>query len=260
VRSLDVQKGLTVEAQKRTRSVKPGTAPVSPQKLVKSASKQPHDPVETVGDVVFRQIRQDIISGALPPGAKIKLEQAKDRYSISISSLREILSRLAMENLVVAEGQRGFEVSPVSRQELAELADLRIVLETHAIGLSFAAGNLEWEGRIVAAHHKLAAAERKLLSGDTSRTIDWVKYDWEFHQAIVSACNSATLMQTLSSVFDRFLRYHMLAKTFRGPAVVDDHKRLFDLALRKNVQGANEIVRTHVQSGVDHVLKSGFLS
>ncbi len=216
-------------------------------------------PAETVSDVVFRQIRQDIIAGVLAPGAKIKLEQAKERYSISISSLREILSRLTTENLVVAEGQRGFEVSPASRQELAELADLRTVLESHAIGLSFVAGNLEWEGRIVAAYHKLTAAERKLLAGDASRTMDWVRYDWEFHQAIVSACNSATLMATLSSVFDRFLRYHMLARSFRGQAVVDDHKLLFELALKRDIDGARAVVHRHVQSGVEHVLGSGRL-
>ncbi len=221
--------------------------------------KHSQPPAETVGDIVFRQIRQDIVSGHLPPGSKIKLEQAKEHYQISISSLREILSRLAMENLVVAEGQRGFEVSPVSRKELEELADLRIVLETHAIGLAFTEGDLEWEGRIVAAHHKLNAAERKLLTGDVSRTIDWVRYDWEFHQAIVSACNSVTLMATLSSVFDRFLRYHLLARTFRGPAVVDDHKLLFEAALKKDAVGAKAIVHKHIKSGVDHVLQSGFI-
>jgi DNA-binding GntR family transcriptional regulator len=220
-------------------------------------AKQVAAPTETVGDVVFRQIREDIISGALPPGTKIRLEQAKERYSISVSSLREILSRLTTENLVVAEGQRGFEVSPASRQELIELADLRIVLETHAIGLSFAAGNLEWEGRIVAAHYKLAAAELKLLNGEISRTVDWVRYDWEFHQAIVSACNSSTLMASLSSVFDRFLRYHMLAESFRGKPVVEDHKRLFELSLKRDVEGAKAVIRRHVQSGVEHVLKSG---
>ncbi|RWX81195.1 GntR family transcriptional regulator [Neorhizobium lilium] len=223
-------------------------------------AKQVTTPVETVGDVVFRRIREDIISCALPPGAKIRLEQAKERYSISISSLREILSRLTTENLVIAEGQRGFEVSPASRQELLELADLRIVLETHAIGLSFAAGDLEWEGRIVAAHYKLVAAERKLLKGDVSRTVEWVRYDWEFHQAIVSACNSGTLMATLSSVFDRFLRYHMFAESFRGQAVVDDHKLLFDLALKRDVDGASAVIRRHIQSGVDHVLESGRIS
>lgn len=212
---------------------------------------------ETVSDIVFRQIRQDIISGTLAPGAKIKLEQAKERYSISVSSLREILSRLTTENLVLAEGQRGFEVSPATRKELEELADLRTVLETHAIGLSFSTGNLEWEGRIVAAHHKLAAAEKKLLAGDASRTIDWVRYDWEFHQAIVSACNSATLVAALSSVFDRFLRYHMLAQSFRGRAVVEDHKLLFELALKRDVEGARSVIRRHIESGVAHVLRSG---
>nr|WP_246091702.1 GntR family transcriptional regulator [Rhizobium smilacinae] len=215
----------------------------------------PHH-TSNVSEIVFRQLREDIILGVLPPATKIKLEQARQRYSISVSSLREILYRLTAENLVIAEGQRGFEVSPVSRQELMELADLRIVLECHAIALSFALGDLEWEGRIVAAHHRLVAVERKLLAGDTSRTIDWVRYDWEFHQAIVSACNSATLMQSLSSVFDRFLRYHMLAENFRGQAVVDDHQLLFELALKKDAEAAQRCLRRHVRSGMDHILKS----
>lgn len=210
---------------------------------------------QTVGDAVFRQIREDIILGILPPGSKIKLEQARHRYSVSVSSLREILYRLTAENLVIAEGQKGFEVSPVSRQELMELADLRILLECHAIELSFAAGDLEWEGHIVAAHHRLAAVERRLLNGDFSRTIDWVRYDWEFHQAIVAACNSSALMQNLSSVFDRFLRYHMLAESFRGQPVVDDHRMLFEIALRKEAASAKDIIRQHIRSGVEHILQ-----
>jgi GntR family transcriptional regulator, carbon starvation induced regulator len=209
---------------------------------------------ESVSDAVFRRLRQDIILGILPPGSKIKLEKARERYSISISSLREILCRLSAENLVLAEGQRGFEVSPVSRQELTELADLRIVLECHAIGLSFANGDLEWEGSIVAAHHRLAAVERRLLAGDIARTIDWVRCDWEFHRAIVAASKSTTLLQNLSSVFDRFLRYHMIAGSFRGTAVVDDHRLLFDRALARDADGARQIIITHVQKGVEHII------
>ncbi|WP_445738989.1 GntR family transcriptional regulator [Neorhizobium tunisiense] len=219
--------------------------------------KSEKEAAQTIGETVFRRIRQDIISGALPPGSKIRLEQTKERYSVSVSTLREILSRLTTENLVIAEGQRGFEVSPASRQELLELADLRILLESHAIGLSFATGDLDWEARIVAAHHKLSAIERQLLEGDASRTVDWVRYDWEFHQALVSACNSQTLMATLSSVFDRFLRYHLLAESFRGKPVVDDHRRLFELAMKRDVEGAQDILTRHVRNGTEHVLKSG---
>ena len=69
---------------------------------------------------------------------------------------REILNRLASEGLVLAEGQSGFEVSPVSIANLKEIAALRMLLEGHALEQSFAAGDIEWEGRVVAAHHKLA--------------------------------------------------------------------------------------------------------
>ena len=213
--------------------------------------------LETAGELAFRLIRQDIIAGTLAPGQKLKLDQLKDRYAVSVSTLRETLSRLASENLVTAEGQRGFEVAPASVKELENLGDLRLLLESHAVGLSFAAGDLDWEARVVAAHHKLAAVERRLLDGDLQRTADWVRYDWEFHQALVSACDSAVLMGALSSTFDRFLRYHLLAQSFRGKPVTDDHRQLFELAMRRDVDGARAMLQHHVRSGIDHVLKSG---
>ena len=215
------------------------------------------DRQETAGEVAFRLIRQDIIAGSLAPGQKLKLEQLKDRYAVSVSTLRETLSRLASENLVVAEAQRGFEVAPVSVGELENLGDLRLLLETHAISLSLAAGDLDWEARVVAAHHKLSAVERRLLEGDHQRTVDWVRYDWEFHQALASACGSAVLMDALSSTFDRFLRYHLLAQSFRGKPVTDDHRQLFELAMQRDVDGVCAKLKHHVRSGIDHVLKTG---
>lgn len=217
------------------------------------------DQLETAGDLAFRLIRQDIIAGTLAPGQKLKLERLKDRYAVSVSTLRETLSRLASENLVIAEGQRGFEVAPVSVGELENLGDLRLLLESHAVSLSFAAGDLDWEGRIVAAHHKLSAIEGRLLEGDLQRTVDWVRYDWDFHQALASACGSTVLLDALSSTFDRFLRYHLLAQSFRGKPVTDDHQQLFELAMRRDVDGARAKLKHHVRSGIDHVLKTGLI-
>jgi GntR family transcriptional regulator, carbon starvation induced regulator len=218
------------------------------------------DRLETASEMAFRLIREDIIAGKLAPGQKLRLEQLKDSYAVSVSTLRETLSRLASENLVLAEGQRGFEVAPVSITELENLGDLRLLLESHAIGLSFKAGDLDWEARVVAAHHKLAAIERQLLRGDLARTVDWVRFDWEFHQALASACGSAVLMDALSSTFDRFLRYHLLAKSFRGKPVTDDHRHLLDLAMGRDVDGARAMLTQHVRSGIDHVIKSGLIA
>ncbi|MMZ70127.1 hypothetical protein D1872_331020 [compost metagenome] len=52
----------------------------------------------------------------------------------------------------------------------------------------------------------------------------------------------------------------MLAGSFRGNAVVDDHKLLFERALARDAEGARQIITSHVQRGVEHILKEpGFL-
>ena len=56
---------------------------------------------------------------------------------------------------MVAEGLRGFEVAPVSAENLREIAAMRLLLESHALTQSFKAGDMEWEGRVVSAYHKL---------------------------------------------------------------------------------------------------------
>lgn len=211
----------------------------------------------TVGETLFRRLRRDIIAGALKPGQKLTLDKLRDQYGASISTLREILNRLTTEDFVVAEGQRGFEVAPATQAGLREIGDLRLVLECHALDLSFAAGDLEWEGRVVAAHHKLAAVERQLLEGNRQRTPEWIAYDWAFHNALISACGSLLLMKTHGSVFDRFLRYHMLAASFRGPAVSKDHEALFRLAMARDAKGAKARLAEHVNLGIDHVLSTG---
>lgn len=210
-----------------------------------------------VGEIAFRRIREDIIAGLLGPGTKLKLEALKTRYGASVSTLREILNRLASESLVVAEGQRGFEVAPATAANLREVADLRLLLESHAIGLSLAAGDLDWEGRVVAAHHKLSVVESQLLAGDIERTAQWVRYDFAFHNALISACGSRTLLDLHAAVFDRFIRYHMLAQSFRGAAVADDHRALFDLAMARDVDGMVGKLTVHIRSGVGHVLATG---
>ncbi|MGE0502123.1 MAG: GntR family transcriptional regulator [Rhizobiaceae bacterium] len=208
----------------------------------------------SVAETAYRQIRTDIIFGRLPPDEKLKLDGLRARYGASVSTLREILNRLASEGLVVAEGQRGFEVAPVSAQDLEEVSALRQLLECYALELSFAAGDMDWEGRVVAAHHKLHQMELKMMAGDRSVTEQWKRYDWEFHQSLISACGSRALMDTHASIFDKYLRYQMISLTFRGKVAADEHRLLLDAALRRDAAGAQEILRRHVRSGVEHAL------
>jgi DNA-binding GntR family transcriptional regulator len=215
------------------------------------------EPIPTIGENAYRRIRSDIIFGRLVPGQKLKLERLRDAYGASISTLREILNRLSSESLVVAEGQRGFEVAPVSVENLREIAALRLLLEGHALEQSFASGDMEWEGRVVAAYHKLASLERRMREGDHSETELWKRYDWEFHQALISACGSTVLMETHAGVFDKYLRYQMIALSFRGDIAAEEHKIMHDCALDRNAERAREVLIRHVEGGVEHALATG---
>lgn len=214
---------------------------------------------ESVGEAAYRRIRTDIIFGRLAPGRRLALDGMRQAYGASISTLRELLARLAAEELVTAEGQRGFEVAPISAADLQELAALRLLLECHALGQSFAAGGLEWEGRVVAAHHKLAAMEKRLLAGEPAEPMLWKRYDWEFHHALIAACGSKALLQAHAAVYDRYLRYQMVAVVFRGAAAAEEHRRLLDCALARDAAAARAVLETHVNDCVAQVLATGAL-
>ena len=211
---------------------------------------------ETVGDSAYRRIRTDLIFGKLEPGQKLKLEKMSMAYGTSVSTLRETLNRLCSEGFVIAEGQRGFEVATISAQEFQQIAELRELLEDHMIEQSFKAGDLDWEARVVAAHHKLAAMERQLLAGQKSSAESWKQCDWQFHRALISACGSKVLLDAHATAYDRYLRYQMIAVVFRGEIAAVEHRQLMDAALRRDADAACKILHTHIHDCVAHALRN----
>jgi len=214
---------------------------------------------ETAGARAYRLIRADILLNALAPGQKLRLDALRDAYGAGIGTLREVLGRLVAERFVVAEGQRGFEVARFSAAELRELANLRLLLEGHALAQAFRAGDVEWEARVVAAHHKLSQMEERLGAGDAAALDAWRRFDSQFHRTLISACGSRTLMATHAAVFDRYQRYQNRALGFRGAIAVTEHAALRDAALKRDAAAAREVLATHILGGVDHALASGEL-
>ena len=212
-----------------------------------------------VGENAYRRIRGDIVFGRLKPGQKLTLERMKEAYGASVSTLREILNRLSSEGLIVAEGAKGFEVMPISPENLRQVASMRELLEGYALKESFDAGDMEWEGRVVAAHHKLATMEKRMAAGMRSEAETWKRYDWEFHHALISACGSRVLLDTHATIYDRYLRYQMIAAVYRGEAASGEHRRLLESALTRDWRTAQKTLSTHVQDCVAQMIRGGLI-
>lgn len=214
---------------------------------------------ETVGASIYHRLRGDIIQGQLRPGARLRLEQLREDYGAAASTLREALARLASDGFVLAEGQRGFQVAPISVAGLHEVAALRLLIEEHALARSFARGTLEWETRVIAAHHRLDSHEERLETGDMADISLWRQADWRFHQELISACDSAVLIQTHAEVFDKYLRYQMIAMAFRPAASRPEHRALCQAALARDTEGAIALLRDHIRAGEETALARGNL-
>ena len=210
--------------------------------------------LNAVGASTYQSIKRDIIFGDLAPASKLKLETLRKNYNASMSTLRETLNRLASEGFVDALDQRGFFVTPVSKEDLMEVANLRVLLECHALKLSIDNGDTDWEGNLVSAHHKLSSMEQKMLSGDDSQKEDWKRYDWEFHLALIEACGSRNLISLHSVLYDKYLRYQMLMLTHRGQEAADEHKQMLEAALDRNVEKATKTLTVHIEKGLEHTL------
>ena len=210
--------------------------------------------LNAVGASTYQSIKRDIIFGDLAPASKLKLETLRKNYNASMSTLRETLNRLASEGFVDALDQRGFFVTPVSKEDLMEVANLRVLLECHALKLSIDNGDTDWEGNLVSAHHKLSSMEQKMLSGDDSQKEDWKRYDWEFHLALIEACGSRNLISLHSVLYDKYLRYQMLMLTHRGQEAADEHKKMLEAALDRNVEKATKTLTVHIEKGLEHTL------
>src|SRR2546423_406566 len=102
-------------------------------------------------DLIYRNLRADILSGRLCPGHRLPFAELCRRYDVSIGVLREVLPRLSEQGLVSAEPQIGFRVMSVSEEDLVHLTEARVHIETLVLRQSIEGGDLSWESAVLAA-------------------------------------------------------------------------------------------------------------
>ena len=126
--------------------------------------------------------------------------------------------------------------------------------KSSALRQSIETGDADWEANLVASHHKLHLMEKRMASGDTSEKETWKRYDWQFHLALIQACNSKNLLSLHSTLFNKYLRYQLLVLTHRGEVAVEEHKQMLQMALDRNAKGAADLLKTHIENGLKHTL------
>lgn len=145
--------------------------------------------------------------------------------------------------------RKGFRVGQISADEIRDITNTRLLIETQALAESIHLGDVEWESRVLAAHHRL---DRLPVIEGPERLL---KPEWEaaheaFHSALISACNSPWLLRFSGMLRDQTARYRLLSMHYADSAKRDvphEHKQMLDAALAKNVELACDLLRQQIE-------------
>ena len=203
---------------------------------------------KTLVESAYRSLHRDIIEGTLPPGAKLRVEHLKDNYGVGAGTLREALSLLISDSLVVNQGQRGFRVAPISIADFEDITRTRVLLETEALKQSIECGDDAWEANVVAAFHMLSRAETKLEEGNEGNREEWELRNQTFHEVLISASPSRWCRHFQNILYLQSERYRRLS-LFRQPISRDvhsEHQVILDAVLARDVEAATSILTEHI--------------
>lgn len=211
---------------------------------------------KTVADQAYRVLRDDLVSGQLGPGKKLRVHELQSRYGLGLSPLREALLRLAGEGLVTAEGQRGFAASALTLEGMLDVIHARQEIETAALRLAMVNGDEEWESEVVASYHVLSRTPVPSNPVDVQEFRQWETRHRQFHIALLSACRSTWLMRFFNQLMDhserfRWARHHESAAADLHETHQKDrnseHLDLMQAALNRDIPTAQELMRAHLQ-------------
>lgn len=205
----------------------------------------------TAIETVHEQLRERVISGGFAPGERLHVDKLRLEFGVSTSTMREAISRLLIDSLVISEQQRGFRVAPLSLKDFRDITDTRKIIEEQALRASLANRTEEWEAELVGAFHRLSSTEHKILvEGRGELAHDWDLRNAHFHDCLVKNCNNTWLIRFRRTLHQHSYRYHrmILGDTSLRRDVRAEHKAIFEAAMAGDIERCVAQIDAHIEA------------
>ena len=155
---------------------------------------------QSLVDVAYKALKKDITERVLPPGRKIIIRELLERYGISETPIKQALNRMISEGLVESIPRKGIKVRDVKWEEIEELLDIRLMIETYYLKQIMA--NLRNDAEMQA---KIAAnlAEHTQIIETAADLNDYFRnyyLDQEFHQLFVKCSGNRKITQIYNNL------------------------------------------------------------
>lgn len=203
----------------------------------------------------YEHLRSEVQSCRIAPGSRINVAVAAHELDASPGAVREALSRLTAEGLVVSEQNRGFRAADLLVEDFAKLTDARLGVDALCLRSSLASGDIEWEVELLAACHRV---ERRIgaLDGSVEAEEAYAEAHAAFHRALVAGCDNKWLLWMHDLLYTQGVRYRRLCIPLvrDKPSIHAFQGEFIGAVLRRDADVAVQMLSAYYQTARDMVI------
>jgi DNA-binding GntR family transcriptional regulator len=189
--------------------------------------------------VIARQLREAIISGQLLEGEPVRQDDVAQAFNVSKIPVREALKHLEAEGLVEFHRNKGALVTKISEPDLAQMFEVRVLLEVKAIRLAIPNMTEETFARAESICAEFVGED------DIGR---WAKLNWALHSCLYEPAKRPYLIGLIRSIHDKIERYlRMQMALSAGKDRADkEHKEIVAACRSRDIDLAASLIEAHI--------------
>jgi len=206
----------------------------------------------TLRDVVFKSIRDAILSGNLKAGERLMEKNLADKLGVSRTPIREALRKLEIEGFIEMVPRKGAVVKEVTPTEIADVLEIRAALE--ALAAKIACSKLDEQAK----ENLIRAKEAFKLAAKDNNVDQMAEKDVAFHDIIYSATGNEKLIHILNNLREQIYRYRLIYlydKNYIGN-IIEEHEKISTAIIEGKSDFAEELSRNHIYNQQKAVLNS----
>ena len=225
---------------------------IGPQKS-QTAHQLPKIEALTRQERVFQELEKAIISGQIPPGQKLVTEEIARQMGVSRIPVREAMGRLEARGFITTRPKWGSVVNELSRENLKEILDLRLILECEAIAKAAPHVNENTILELERAHIEFAKARAQ---NDANQLL---LANRRFHLLAYKDSDSPVLLDLINQLWDRVSPYyHIMFRQSLAPhptVGVDYHDHIVDAMRNHDSEKAKHWIKADLIRSAEFVLE-----
>lgn len=203
-------------------------------------------------DIVFKTLREAIITGELKPGERLMEIKLANELGVSRTPVREAIRKLELEGLVNMTARKGAEVAPINAKDLAEVLEIRRALEGLACSLACRKAAPEDIDILEQINNSIRMA---IEDGDSEKIAN---LDAQFHFEICKLSSNTRLVAAINRLKEHIFRYRLeyITDLKNKNVVVEEHSKLIQDMRNKNGKAVIKDIERHIDAQEKYILSS----